>query len=139
MLGALLAGIVGVYEGISVVPSAAGGSPLLVLSAEALFAFLLCLIHLNVLSALGVKAGKEGNGYFGLAMGFTLLAGSVCVGGISGGIFNPATGLGLYLANGITGGGFARGSVLYYLVAPPIGARFAALAHAYQLGGSLAA
>ena len=59
----------------------------------------------------------------------------ISLGGVSGGLFNPATALGLYLANVLSGGGLALGSTLYYLVAPPIGAHFAALTFAYQQGG----
>jgi len=137
-LAAFAAGAVGLYEGSDITPStAAGATPLLIMSAEALFTFLICLVHLNVLSANGVEDGKNGNGYFGLAMGFTVLAGFITVGGVSGGIFNPATGIGLYLANAITNGfSSATSVVLYYLVAPLLGARVAALAYAYQKAGN---
>ena len=89
-------------------------------------------MHANVLTAKGPITGREGNGYFGLAMGFTFLAGFVTLGPISGGLFNPAVGLGLWLANGLTGGGFGLGSVLYYLIAPPVGALAAERVIAYQ-------
>ena len=36
------------------------------------------------------SAVQEGNSYYGLAIGFTVLAGAVSVGGVSGGAFNPA-------------------------------------------------
>jgi aquaporin Z len=38
---------------------------------------------------------NEGNSYFGLAIGFTVTAGAFGVGGISGGVFNPAVALGV--------------------------------------------
>jgi len=131
-VAATLAGVVGRFEGKDIVPTAGGDTPLHILSAEVLFSFVLCLIHLNVLAPSGVKSGKSGNGYFGLAMGFALLAGFVTVGSVSGGIFNPATGLGLFLAQGATGGGFALGALLYYLLAPPLGAKLAQMAYQYQ-------
>jgi Major intrinsic protein len=37
---------------------------------------------------------NEGNSFYGLAIGFTVLAGAFAVGGISGGAFNPAVALG---------------------------------------------
>lgn len=59
--------------------------------AEFLFAFALCYVVLNVATA---KA-TEGNSYFGLAIGFVVLAGAYAVGSVSGGAFNPAVAIGL--------------------------------------------
>ena len=59
--------------------------------AELLFTFALCYVVLNVATA---KA-TEGNSYFGLAIGFTVLIGAFAVGGISGGAFNPAVAVGI--------------------------------------------
>ncbi len=61
-----------------------------VLIAEFLFTFALVYVVLNVATA---KA-NEGNSFYGLAIGFTVLAGAFAVGGISGGAFNPAVALG---------------------------------------------
>jgi aquaporin Z len=61
--------------------------------AELLFTFALCYVVLNVATA---KA-TEGNSYFGLAIGFTVLVGAFAVGGISGGAFNPAVAVGITL------------------------------------------
>jgi len=36
----------------------------------------------------------EGNSYFGLAIGFTVMGGAFAVGNISGGVFNPAVAIG---------------------------------------------
>ena len=85
-----------------------------------------------MLTANGPVSGKGGNGYFGLAMGFTVLAGFMVASSISGGVFNPAIGLALWLANGLGGGGFGLDSVFYYLVAPPIGALIAERVIHYQ-------
>lgn len=62
-----------------------------VLLAEFLFTFALCYVVLNVATVRSVA----GNSYFGLAIGFTVLAGALAVGPISGGAFNPAVVLGL--------------------------------------------
>lgn len=59
--------------------------------AELLFTFALCYVVLNVATA---KA-TEGNSYFGLAIGFTVLVGAFAVGGVSGGAFNPAVAVGI--------------------------------------------
>ncbi len=58
--------------------------------AEFLFTFALAYVVLNVATA---KA-TSGNSYFGLAIGFTVLAGAFAVGHVSGGAFNPAVAVG---------------------------------------------
>lgn len=59
--------------------------------SEFLFTFALAYVVLNVATA----KGTEGNSYYGLAIGFTVLAGALTVGPISGGVFNPAVATGL--------------------------------------------
>jgi aquaporin Z len=62
--------------------------------AEFLFTFALAYVVLNVATA---KA-TAGNSFYGLAIGFTVMAGAFAVGPISGGMFNPAVATGcLYL------------------------------------------
>ncbi len=61
------------------------------LVAEFLFTFALAYVVLNVATS---KATAD-NSYYGLAIGFTVLAGAFAVGGISGGAFNPAVVVGL--------------------------------------------
>ena len=56
------------------------------LVAEFLFTFALCYVVLNVATA----KGTANNSFYGLAIGFTVLAGAFAVGDISGGAFNPA-------------------------------------------------
>ncbi len=58
---------------------------------EILFTFALAYVVLNV--ATTKKAA--GNSYFGLAIGFTVMAAAYAGGGISGGAFNPAVALGV--------------------------------------------
>jgi aquaporin Z len=60
------------------------------LAAEFLFTFALVYVILNVATA---KA-TQGNSYFGLAIGFTVVAGAFAVGDVSGGAFNPAVAVG---------------------------------------------
>ena len=61
------------------------------LIAEFLFTFALCYVVLNV----ATSKETQGNSYFGLAIGFTVLVGAYAVGSISGGAFNPAVALGI--------------------------------------------
>jgi aquaporin Z len=74
---------------------------------ELLFTFALCWVVLNV----ATSKDQPGNSFFGLAIGFTVLAGAFAVGGISGGAFNPAVSLGA-----ATGGLFAWSTLWVYLV-----------------------
>ncbi len=62
-----------------------------VLLAEFLFTFALCYVVLNVATA----DGTANNSFYGLAIGFTVLTGAIAVGGISGGVFNPAVAVGI--------------------------------------------
>ena len=55
---------------------------------------MLTYVVLNVATA----RGTENNFFYGLAIGFTVLAGAVAVGGISGGAFNPAVAVGVATA-----------------------------------------
>ena len=54
------------------------------------FTFALVFVILNV----ATSKRTAGNSYFGLAIGFTVLAGAFAVGDISGGAFNPAVAIG---------------------------------------------
>ncbi len=60
--------------------------PTKALLAELLGTFALVYVILNV----GTAKGTSGNNYFGLAIGFTVLAMATCFGSYSGGAFNPA-------------------------------------------------
>lgn len=68
--------------------------------AEFMFTFALVSVVLNV--ATTKKAA--GNSYFGLAIGFTVMAGVFAVGPISGGAFNPAVAMGPAILDSINGG-----------------------------------
>lgn len=68
-----------------------GTAPSLIV--EFLFTFALAWVVLNTATA----KGTSGNSFYGLAIGFTVLTGAIAVGGISGGAFNPAVGLGVFM------------------------------------------
>ena len=78
------------------------------LLAEFLFTFALVWVVLNVATA----KGTANNSFYGLAIGFTVLAGAYSVGGVSGGAFNPAVAIGLCML-GVVG----WSSLWIYLVA----------------------
>ena len=96
------------------------------LCAEALFAFVLALVILNV----ATSPHARGNAYSGLAIGFTVMAGAFAVGGISGGAFNPAVGTGPILAALAGTGGL--GNLWIYWVGPVAGAALAVPVYRFQ-------
>jgi aquaporin Z len=65
------------------------------LLAELLGTFALAYVVLNVATA----KSNSGNSYFGLAIGFTVLAMAYCFGRYSGGAFNPAVAVGASIMN----------------------------------------
>ena len=119
VLGAVLAAIV--------VPIVKGGNDakpgdlqvLPALISEFLFTFALAWVVLNV----ATSKNTAGNSNYGLAIGFTVLAGAFAVGSVSGGAFNPA------VAVGITILGLAKvANIWIYLVGCFGGAAVAAVA-----------
>lgn len=85
---------------------------------EAVFTFILVFVVLNVATA---KA-NDGNSFYGLAIGATVMTGAFAVGPISGGGFNPAVALGLSV-----NGNFGWSNLWIYVLAPFVGAALAAL------------
>jgi aquaporin Z len=69
------------------------GSPAVgpALVAEFLFTFALVYVVLNSATA----KGTDGNSFYGLAIGLTVMTGAFAVGDISGGAFNPAVAVGV--------------------------------------------
>jgi aquaporin Z len=88
------------------------------LIAEILGTFALAYVVLNVATA---KA-NSGNSYFGLAIGFTVLAMAFCFGDYSGGAFNPAVAIGASVMKI-----FAWKNIWVYLVGCFVGAVLAAV------------
>ena len=95
------------------------------LLVEFLFTFALAYVVLHV----ATSKGTEGNSYYGLAIGFTLVAGIFAVGAISGGVFNPAVVVGNWVTNAfdvaatwpylvVQLGAGAAAALVYRVVAP---------------------
>ncbi|MFW6088806.1 MAG: MIP/aquaporin family protein [Gemmatimonadota bacterium] len=125
----LLAGVVAAFvvlylKGGAPTPAALPVIPAIV--AEFLFTFALVFVVLTT----ATTRGTEGNSYFGLAIGGTVLVGAYAVGGISGAAFNPAVAVGAVLL-----GLAAVGDLWIFLVANLAGGAAAALVfNAFDFG-----
>jgi aquaporin Z len=100
---------------------------LLAVLTELLFTFALCLVVLNV----GSNPKTQGNSFYGIAIGFTVVAGGAASANISGGAMNPAVGAGLGLVDGIMGGA-PLGHIWIYLVGPVLGGALASAVYTLQ-------
>jgi aquaporin Z len=93
--------------------------------AELIGTFALAYVVLHVATA----KGTAGNSFYGIAIGGTVLAMALSVGTISGGVFNPAVGLGLSVYKAVCW------SVLWlYFIAQALGGVLAALVFRYVNG-----
>ncbi|MDE3168818.1 MAG: aquaporin [Acidobacteriota bacterium] len=118
VVGGVLAALAVKYlkAGVAVTPMSLATLPALL--AEFLFTFALVFVMLNTATA----KGTAGNSFYGLAIGFTVLAGAFAVGNISGAAFNPA------VAVGISTLGLASWSSIWiYFLAEFVGGAVAAL------------
>ena len=100
------------------------------LLVEILYTFALCLVVLNT----AVSRRTQGNSYYGLAIGFTIVVAAFAGGGISGGAFNPAVGIGPILVNAAIGGGSVA-ALWLYIVGPLVGGVLASLVFGLQEDG----
>lgn len=91
LAGAVAAVLVGM---VTTAPMAAASHEMVPsIIVEILLTFALAWVVLNTATA----KGTEGNSFYGLAIGGTVMAGAASVGSISGGAFNPAVGLGVFI------------------------------------------
>jgi len=74
-------------------------------TVEMLYTFMLCFVVLNVSAC----KRNEDNAFYGLAIGFVIIAGGYGAGSISGGAFNPAVAMGISITSkhGFPGWGLA--------------------------------
>jgi aquaporin Z len=118
VVGALLAGVVVKYLTPGMLITTRELAVLPELIAEFLFTFALVFVVLNS----ATSKDNNGNSFYGLAIGFTVLAGAFAVGGVASAAFNPA------VAVGISSMGLVSWSRLWiYLVANFSGGVLAAL------------
>jgi aquaporin Z len=86
------------------------------LSIETFYTLALVLVVLNV----ATTVATEGNSFYGLAIGFTVVIAAFVGGPISGGAFNPAVGFGATLGAALFHGG-SWSNLWLYLVGPLLG------------------
>ena len=106
-----------------------GVGPAQALVVETLYTFALALVVLNT----ACSKKTAGNSYYGLAIGGTIVAAAYAGGGISGGAFNPAVGIGPTIVHAVLAGGTFE-NVWLYIVGPLAGAVLAALVFKLQDG-----
>jgi len=73
---------------------------------ELIYAFLLVFTVLNV--ATSPAKAYQNNSFFALAIGFSVVAGAIAGGGISGGAYNPAVAFGVTTASSMANGDFEK-------------------------------
>jgi len=121
LLAAVLARWVIMGDRIDIAP-VAGNKIVAALLVEFLFTFALVMVILNSATA----PQTAGNSFYGLAIGFTVLAGAMVGGRISGAAFNPAVGLGIVVM------GVPVQNIWLYLVGPFAGGALAAAVYKVQ-------
>jgi aquaporin Z len=122
ILGGIVAALIVIvldYDADEAADFAGAGKMLIV---EFLFTFALAYVVLNVATA----RGTEGNSFYGLAIGFTVVVGAYAVGAVSGGAFNPAVAVGAMVM-----GLFSWGDIWIYLLANFAGGAAAAVVFLY--------
>ena len=132
LAGGALAFIVG-YQVSGHTPGIQPGSGVLAISAlviEILFTTGLVLVVLNV----AATRATQGNSFYGLAIGFMIVAAAFVGGPISGGAFNPAVGFGATLGAALFHSG-SWSNLWLYIVGPLAGAVIAAAIHYVQVAG----
>jgi aquaporin Z len=116
-------------SGPSYTPPEKSGEYLWIAQAVGDFLFTFALVYVVLNSA--TAKGTAGNSFYGLAIGFTVMTGAFAVGPVSGGAFNPAVGIGVFVMGlaGVT-------NLIIYLVADFLGGACAALLfNALDMGG----
>jgi len=101
--------------------------------AEFLYTFMLCFVVLNC----ACSQATAGNQFFGLAIGFVIVAGGYAVGAISGGAFNPAVALGVDLASINKGFGYSLIYVAIELAAAVAASGVFRLVRTEEFGGKV--
>jgi aquaporin Z len=126
LVAGIVAGLVVIVLGFDYDEAAATDGAGKMLVAELLFTFALAWVVLNVATA----RGTADNSFYGLAIGFTVVAGAYAVGTISGGAFNPAVALGAMVM-----GLFSWGEIWIYAIATVLGGAAASYVFLYTQPG----
>lgn len=100
--------------------------------AEVLYTFMLCFVVLNVTTT----AKNKGNQFYGLAIGFVIIAGGYAAGNISGGAFNPAIAFGIDVSSAGMGFGWAIAYSIYEIIGAALAAGLFRVVRPDEFGGS---
>lgn len=93
----------------------AGYDVIKALLVETIFTLALVLVVLNT----ACSKDTDGTGYYGLAIGFTIVIAAIAGGPVSGGAFNPAVGIGATVIHAMHGGSFSN--IWIPIVGPLVG------------------
>ena len=115
---------------VAIVPGA-GFDTVKALVVETIFTLALVLVVMNV----AVSKKTEGKGFYGLAIGFTIVIAAIAAGPISGGAFNPAVGIGATVVNAMKGGG-TWSYIWIPIVGPLLGGALGSLIFSAQEGNA---
>merc|ERR1719378_1232804 len=99
--------------------------------AEVLYTFMLCFVVLNV----AATTKNDGNQFFGLAIGFVIIAGGYAAGNISGGAFNPAVALGIDVSSAGLGFGWGFAYTGYELLGSALASALFRVVRPDEFGG----
>jgi len=97
---------------------------------EMLYTFMLCFVVLNVAAC----AKTPQNQYYGLAIGFVVIAGAYGAGAVSGGCFNPAVAIGIDVSSMGLGFGWCLVYALFELLGAALAAVFFRLVRPEEFG-----
>merc|ERR1719261_2295671 len=100
-------------------------------ACELLYTFVLCFVVCNVAA---VKKGCQP--WFGLAIGFVIIAGAYGAGAVSGGCFNPAVALGIDVSSAGMGFGWGFAYTGYELIGAAAAAGAFRIVRPDDFGGS---
>jgi len=90
---------------------------------EIVYSMALCYVVLNV----ATTHKQDGNNYFGLAIGFTVVSAALAIGGISGCSLNPAVSFGTIMINALDMGTYGLKYFALYFFSPLVGSLLACL------------
>jgi aquaporin Z len=99
---------------------------------ELLYTFMLCFVVQNV----AVANKKQGpNQYYGLAIGFVIVAGAYGAGAVSGGCFNPAVAIGIDVSSAQFGVYWCAPYVVFELIGAALAAGLTKVVRPDEFGG----
>jgi len=97
---------------------------------EMLYTFMLVFVVLNVAGC----TQKAGNQFYGLAIGFVVVAGAYGAGAVSGGCFNPAVAIGIDVSSAGLGFGWCLVYMVFEMLGAALAAAFFRLVHPEEFG-----